>query len=132
MGAMNHPLRSDTIIRFAIGGAVVALVYILAALVPVRAFAGVFAAFPGVMAAAVGLCGWRQGSPAASEVARGSIAGMLGGLCCVLTTLVVLPIIGIWWAALGIAVVVWFAVSILIHRLLGRNRADRQSSSSLN
>jgi hypothetical protein len=109
----------DIVIRFLIGGTVVAVVYILASLLPWRSLAGVFAAFPGVMAAAVSLAGWRQGNQTAAEVAKGSVIGMLGCTACVLATLFILKFLKNWWLALLIAIVVWFAVSLIIHGLLG-------------
>jgi hypothetical protein len=109
----------DILIRFLVGGTVVIMVYVLAAVLPWRSLAGIFAAFPGVMAAAVSMAGWRQGDQTAAEVAKGSAIGMLGSTACVLATLLLISFLKIWWLALLIAILVWFASSLLIHQLLG-------------
>jgi hypothetical protein len=107
----------DVIIRFLIGGTVLAGVYIISIVVPWRSLSGVFAAFPAIMATAAGLTGWKQGSKTASDVAKGSISGMIGATACVLTTLLVLNIIHTWWLALILAILIWIAVSLLVHLL---------------
>lgn len=112
---MRRQDLSDVAVRFVVGGLVLVVVYVLSAALPWKSFAGVLAAFPGVMAAAVGLSGWRQGSKTASDVARGSVVGMIGCLACVLVTLLVLPVVRLWWAALAIAIAAWFGVSLALH-----------------
>lgn len=112
----------DTLLRFLIGGSVLVLVYLLAALLPWQSFAGVFAAFPGVMAAAVGLAGWRQGSTVAADVARGSVLGMISGVPCILTTMAIISSTHNWWLALSCAIMVWFTVSIILHSIFTKTR----------
>jgi hypothetical protein len=122
MDERNMKDFQDILIRFLVGGTVVLAVYILAALLPWRSLAGVFAAFPGVMAAAVSMAGWREGDHTAAEVAKGSVIGMLGSTACVLTTLLVLRFLRVWWVALIIAILVWFGASLLVHWLLRKFR----------
>lgn len=117
---MKRNERGDLAVRFVVGGSVLVVVYVLSAVLPWKSFAGVFAAFPGVMAAAVGLSGWRQGSKAASEVARGSVIGMVGCLACVLVSLLALPTVGFWWAALILGLAAWLLVSLAVHALVNK------------
>lgn len=127
MAVMKRNDWIDVGIRFVVGGSVLVAVYVLSALLPWRSFAGVFAAFPGVMAAAVGIAGWRQGSALASEVARGSVVGMLGGLACIITSLILLPVLQNWWVTLILAIVAWLAVSVAIHAALRAVRRRREN-----
>jgi hypothetical protein len=107
----------DVVIRFLVGGTVLAGVYIISIILPWRSLSGVFAAFPAIMAAVAALTGWKQGSKTASDVARGSVSGMAGATACVLTSLIVLNIIHTWWLALILAILIWFTVSMLVHLL---------------
>ncbi|MDO7787402.1 DUF3147 family protein [Desulforamulus aquiferis] len=76
----------DLSVRFVLGGSAVALCYILLIIIPWKSLAGIFAAFPAVMISAVIIAGSEKGRTEASEVAYGAIAGMCGGLICVLAT----------------------------------------------
>lgn len=110
----------DVALRFVIGGTVVGLVYLFVLYVPWRSFAGVFSSFPGVMTTAVALAGWRQGSKTASDVAYGSVIGMIGATACVVTMLLVLPVLGNWGLSLTSAIGVWFGVSLLLRGLANK------------
>lgn len=117
----------DLMLRFMIGGAAVALSYIVSALVPWRLLAGVFATFPAVMIAAVSVVGMSSGSKKASEIAKGSVYGMLGCSACVLTVHEMLTATGIWWASVAAGLIAWFVSSALLlyirERLSGLGRA---------
>ncbi|HAW71853.1 MAG TPA: hypothetical protein DHD79_12590 [Firmicutes bacterium] len=117
----------DYLLRFLVGGSILVLVYILSAVLPWKTLAGMFAAFPGVMAAAVILSGWRQGDGAAADTAQGSVYGMVGGLVCVIVTVLVLSLGGYWLLALAAGLVAWLSSSILLHAIVRRIREGRRS-----
>ena len=105
-------INPDYLIRFLVGGSILVLVYVLSAILPWKIMAGMFAAFPGVMAAAVILSGWRQGDTVAADTARGSVYGMVGGLVCVIITVLVLSLGGHWLLALAAGLMAWLSASI--------------------
>jgi len=119
-------INPDYLIRFLVGGSILVLVYILSAVLPWKIMAGMFAAFPGVMAAAVILSGWRQGDTVAAETARGSVYGMVGGLVCVIITVLVLSLDGHWLLALAVGLASWLSASILLHAIVRQIREKRR------
>lgn len=119
-------INPDYLIRFLVGGSILVLVYVLSAILPWKIMAGMFAAFPGVMAAAVILSGWRQGDTVAAETARGSVYGMVGGLVCVIITVLVLGFGGHWLLALVAGLVAWLSASILLHAIVRQVREKRR------
>ena len=119
-------INPDYLIRFLVGGSILVLVYVLSAILPWKIMAGMFAAFPGVMAAAVILSGWRQGDTVAAETARGSVYGMVGGLVCVIITVLVLGFGGHWLLALVAGLGAWLSASILLHAIVRQVREKRR------
>ena len=119
-------INPDYLIRFLVGGSILVLVYVLSAILPWKIMAGMFAAFPGVMAAAVILSGWRQGDAVAAETARGSVYGMVGGLVCVIITVLVLSLDGHWLLALAVGLASWLSASILLHAIVRQIREKRR------
>lgn len=119
-------INPDYLTRFLVGGNILVLVYVLSAILPWKIMAGMFAAFPGVMAAAVILSGWRQGDTVAAETARGSVYGMVGGLVCVIITVLVLGFGGHWLLALAAGLVAWLSASILLHAIVRQVREKRR------
>jgi hypothetical protein len=119
-------INPDYLIRFLVGGSILVLVYVLSAILPWKIMAGMFAAFPGVMAAAVILSGWRQGDTVAAETARGSVYGMVGGLVCVIITVLVLSLDGHWLLALAVGLASWLSASILLHAIVRQVREKRR------
>lgn len=102
----------DLGLRFCLGGAAVAACYILLQMVPWKSFAGIFAAFPAVMIAAVTITGTREGSRAASDIALGASAGMVGCAFCVFTTAFCIVHLGNLAISLFIGLLAWFLSSI--------------------
>ncbi|MFL6554714.1 MAG: DUF3147 family protein, partial [Bacillus sp. (in: firmicutes)] len=75
-------------IRFLLGGAAVSLSYLITIISPWKILAGIFAAFPAVMLTAVIMVGIASGTKKATNIARGSVYGMIGGIICVITVLI--------------------------------------------
>ena len=77
----------DLLLRFILGGAAVAISYLVTVVSPWEILGGIFAAFPAVMITAVLMVGLSSGSKNAANVARGSVYGMIGCVVCVATVL---------------------------------------------
>lgn len=112
----------DLSLRFVLGGASVALCFVLLQLIPSKSFAGVFAAFPAIMAASVVMAGYFENSKQASDIALGASAGMVGCTICVLTASYCMEHLNRWGLSLIISLFVWFlssyATSQMIHIFL--------------
>jgi drug/metabolite transporter superfamily protein YnfA len=112
----------DLSLRFVLGGASVALCFVLLQLIPSKSFAGVFAAFPAIMAASVVMAGYFENSEQASDIALGASAGMVGCTICVLTASYCMEHLNRWGLSLIISLFVWFlssyATSQMIHIFL--------------
>lgn len=110
----------DLLIRFLLGGGAVAGCYLLLLILPWKSFAGIFAAFPAVLASAVIMSGWLEGPEAASQLALGATAGMLGCTVCVAVALWGL-LAGIEWGwAIVLSIPAWLISSLLFISLFKR------------
>ncbi|AEF94251.1 hypothetical protein Desca_1394 [Desulfotomaculum nigrificans CO-1-SRB] len=111
-------LAIDLIVRFIFGGLAVAICYIFLIMIPWKSFAGIFAAFPAVMISAVILAGVEKGSRTAADIAFGAVAGMIGGLVCVTTTLVALNTSHevVWSIFIGL--ISWFISSAITFKIM--------------
>lgn len=117
-GMKNSGVLWDLTLRFFLGGGAVAGCYLLLLILPWKSFAGIFAAFPAVLASAVIMSGWREGREAASQLAMGATAGMLGCTVCVAVTLWgLLAGIGWIWAIL-LSIPAWLISSLLFIKLI--------------
>lgn len=113
----NTGIILDLILRFIFGGAAVAGCYLLLLIVPWKSFAGIFAAFPAVSASAVIMTGWQDGRKAASRLAMGATAGMLGCPVCGAVTLWGL-LAGLEWIwSIALSIPAWLISSLLFVRL---------------
>lgn len=120
-GMKNAGILLDLFIRFLLGGGAVAGCYLLLLILPWKSFAGIFAAFPAVLASAVIMSGWLEGRKAASQLAIGATAGMLGCTVCVAVTLWAL-LTGIEWVrAIGLAILAWLISSLLFINLVKKS-----------
>lgn len=104
----------DLLIRFLLGGTAVMLSYIVTIISPWKILAGMFAAFPAVMLTAVLMMGIASGSKNAAKIANGSVYGMIGGLICVATVLVVLELSSNWIFSIVFGLITWLCSSIFI------------------
>lgn len=118
---------TDLFIRFILGGSAVALCYVLLMVIPWKSFAGIFAAFPAVMVSAVIIAGLEKGRKGAADIAFGAIAGMTGGLVCVITTLVAL---NHWHSinlAIGTGLILWFICSAFTFHFMKKIKSHKSS-----
>ena len=110
----NMGIIADLMLRFLLGGAAVAGCYLLLLVVPWKSFAGIFAAFPAVLASAVIMTGHYDGNKAASQLALGATAGMLGCTVCVAVTLWGLLAGWGWLGSLIISIPAWLISSMFL------------------
>lgn len=112
--------KKDLFIRFLLGGTAVSLSYLITIISPWKILAGIFAAFPAVMLTAVIMVGIAAGTKKATNIAKGSIYGMIGGMVCVTTVLLVLEGTNKWLFSIVIGILAWFGSSIAISTLKER------------
>lgn len=117
--------KQDLLIRFLLGGTAVMLSYIVTIISPWKILGGIFAAFPAVMLTAVLMMGISSGSKKAANIANGSVYGMIGGIICVTSVLLVLQVSGNWVLSIFSGLVLWlgssFAISTLKERMKSRS-----------
>ena len=104
----------DLLLRFILGGAAVAISYLVTVVSPWEILAGIFAAFPAVMITAVLMVGLSSGSKNAANVARGSVYGMIGCVVCVATVWTSLTITNKWGFSIILGLLLWLASSVFI------------------
>lgn len=119
--------NKDLFIRFLLGGTAVSLSYLITIISPWKILAGIFAAFPAVMLTAVIMVGIAAGTKKATNIAKGSVYGMIGGMVCVTTVLLVLEASNNWIFSIVIGLIAWLGSSIAISSLKERalNKAIR-------
>lgn len=106
--------KKDLLIRFILGGAAVAISYLVTVISPWKILAGMFAAFPAVMITAVLMMGILSGSKNAAKVANGSVYGMIGGVVCVATVWFVLQTSQNWLLSILLGLILWLASSVVV------------------
>ncbi|MEH7438361.1 DUF3147 family protein [Neobacillus drentensis] len=112
--------KQDLYIRFLLGGTAVSLSYLITIISPWKMLAGIFAAFPAVMLTAVIMVGIASGTKKATNIARGSVYGMMGGIICVITVLLTLQSTSNWLLSISIGLLSWLTSSIAISTLRER------------
>jgi hypothetical protein len=112
--------KQDLFIRFLLGGTAVSLSYLITIVSPWKMLAGIFAAFPAVMLTAVIMVGIASGTKKATNIARGSVYGMMGGIICVITVLLTLQSTSNWLLSITIGLLSWLTSSIAISTLRER------------
>ena len=124
----------DLLLRFILGGAAVAISYLVTVVSPWEILAGIFAAFPAVMITAVLMVGLSSGSKNAANVARGSVYGMIGCVVCVATVWTSLTITNKWGFSIILGPLLWLASSVIISSVrekLNGFTIKRQSKAKL-
>lgn len=116
--------KQDLLIRFLLGGTAVSLSYLITVISPWKILAGIFAAFPAVMLTAVIMVGIASGTKKATNIARGSVYGMIGGIICVTTVLITLQTTNNWVFSIILGLILWLGSSITISTL--KERATRK------
>jgi hypothetical protein len=112
--------KQDLFMRFILGGAAVSLSYLITVISPWKILAGIFAAFPAVMLTAVIMVGITAGTMKAANIAKGSVYGMIGGIVCVTTVLLVLESTNNWGLSIVTGVLAWLGSSLAISSLKER------------
>ncbi|MEO2078357.1 MAG: DUF3147 family protein [Bacillus sp. (in: firmicutes)] len=112
--------KQDLFIRFLLGGTAVSLSYLITVVSPWKILAGIFAAFPAVMLTAVIMVGIASGTKKATNIARGSVYGMMGGIICVITVLVTLQATSNWILSITLGLLSWLTSSVAISTLRER------------
>jgi threonine/homoserine/homoserine lactone efflux protein len=124
MKKVNNMNIKDLFIRFLLGGTAVSLSYLITIISPWKILAGIFAAFPAVMLTAVIMVGIASGTKKATNIARGSVYGMIGGIICVTTVLITLESTDNWVFSIVLGLLLWLGSSLAIATL--RERAARK------
>jgi hypothetical protein len=124
MKKVDNMNKKDLFIRFLLGGAAVSLSYLITIISPWKILAGIFAAFPAVMLTAVIMVGIASGTKKATNIARGSVYGMIGGIICVITVLITLETSENWIFSIILGLLFWLGSSLTISTL--RERAARK------
>lgn len=106
--------KNDLLIRFLLGGTAVTLSYLITVISPWKVLAGIFAAFPAVMLTAVIMVGIGAGTKKATNIAKGSVYGMIGGIICVTTVLLILEKTNNWLLSILTGLIIWLISSIAI------------------
>lgn len=110
-------MNKDLLIRFILGGAAVMLSYLVTVVSPWELLSGIFAAFPAVMITAVMMVSIHSGTKQGSYIAKGSVYGMIGGVCCAITVLLALQV-GMGYVFSVVAgLVAWLISSFLVSYL---------------
>ena len=112
--------KQDLFIRFLLGGTAVSLSYLITIISPWKMLAGIFAAFPAVMLTAVIMVGIASGTKKATNIAKGSVYGMMGGIICVITVLLTLQSTSNWLLSITMGLLSWLTSSIAISTLRER------------
>ncbi|WP_160718980.1 DUF3147 family protein [Bacillus sp. USDA818B3_A] len=121
--------KSDLFMRFILGGTAVSLSYLITVVSPWKILAGIFAAFPAVMLTAVIMVGIASGTKKATNIAKGSVYGMIGGIICVIAVLLSLQETSNWLLSITIGLISWLVSSISISNI--RQRAARKAVSQV-
>ncbi|MEH7107545.1 DUF3147 family protein [Bacillus sp. JJ1764] len=112
--------KQDLLMRFILGGTAVSLSYLITVISPWKILAGIFAAFPAVMLTAIIMVGIGSGTKKATNIAKGSVYGMIGGIICVTTVLVTLQSTDNWIFSITLGLIIWLCSSIAISSLKER------------
>lgn len=129
MERVSQLKKSDLFMRFILGGTAVSLSYLITVVSPWKILAGIFAAFPAVMLTAVIMVGIASGTKKATNIAKGSVYGMIGGIICVIAVLLSLQETSNWLLSITIGLISWLVSSISISNI--RQRAARKAVSQV-
>ncbi|MGV3112096.1 DUF3147 family protein [Staphylococcus pettenkoferi] len=106
------------VIKFVLGGAAVALSYIISMVIPWREFGGIFATFPAVYLVSMYLSGYEFGDKVAMHVSRGVVFGMIGVLANILVTWIMLTYTGMWLLSIIVGFIAWFVTAMIVFELV--------------
>lgn len=106
------------LLKFLIGGSTVALSYIISNVIPWEDFGGIFATFPAVFLLSLVIAGIEYGDDFATNVCRGAVFGMSGGLISILVTWLMLSSTSNYALSIIIGFIAWFISALIISKLV--------------
>lgn len=106
------------LLKFLIGGSTVALSYIISKVIPWEDFGGIFATFPAVFLLSLIIAGMEYGNKFATNVCRGAVFGMTGGLISILVTWSMLSTTSNYALSIITGFIAWFLSALLISKVV--------------
>ncbi|UOB20815.1 DUF3147 family protein [Macrococcus armenti] len=106
------------LLRFLIGGSTVAFSYIISKVIPWEDFGGIFATFPAVFLLSLILAGMEYGNTFATNVCRGAVFGMTGGLISILVTWSMLSTTSNYALSILTGFIAWFVSALIISKVV--------------
>ncbi|UBH13426.1 DUF3147 family protein [Macrococcus armenti] len=106
------------LLKFLIGGSTVAFSYIISKVIPWEDFGGIFATFPAVFLLSLIIAGMEYGNKFATNVCRGAVFGMTGGLISILVTWSMLSTTSNYALSIITGFIAWFLSALLISKVV--------------
>ncbi|UBH08928.1 DUF3147 family protein [Macrococcus armenti] len=106
------------LLKFLIGGSTVAFSYIISKVIPWEDFGGIFATFPAVFLLSLILAGMEYGNKFATNVCRGAVFGMTGGLISILVTWSMLSTTSNYALSIITGFIAWFVSALIISKVV--------------
>ncbi|WP_198550836.1 DUF3147 family protein [Macrococcoides caseolyticum] len=106
------------LLKFLIGGSTVAFSYIISKVIPWEDFGGIFATFPAVFLLSLVIAGMEYGNKFATNVCRGAVFGMTGGLISILVTWSMLSTTSNYALSIVTGFIAWFVSALIISKVV--------------
>lgn len=106
------------LLKFLIGGSTVAFSYIISKVIPWEDFGGIFATFPAVFLLSLIIAGMEYGNKFATNVCRGAVFGMTGGLISILVTWSMLSTTSNYALSIITGFIAWFLSALIISKVV--------------
>lgn len=106
------------LLKFLIGGSTVAFSYIISKVIPWEDFDGIFATFPAVFLLSLVIAGMEYGNTFATNVCRGAVFGMTGGLISILVTWSMLSTTSNYALSIVTGFIAWFVSALIISKVV--------------
>ncbi len=106
------------LLKFLIGGSTVAFSYIISKVIPWEGFGGIFATFPAVFLLSLVIAGMEYGNTFATNVCRGAVFGMTGGLISILVTWSMLSTTSNYALSIVTGFIAWFVSALIISKVV--------------
>ncbi|PKE06872.1 hypothetical protein CW676_06265 [Macrococcoides caseolyticum] len=106
------------LLKFLIGGSTVAFSYIISKVIPWEDFGGIFATFPAVFLLSLVIAGMEYGNTFATNVCRGAVFGMTGGLISILVTWSMLSTTSNYALSIVTGFIAWFVSALIISKVV--------------
>ncbi|MBQ5152504.1 DUF3147 family protein [Macrococcoides caseolyticum] len=106
------------LLKFLTGGSTVAFSYIISKVIPWEDFGGIFATFPAVFLLSLVIAGMEYGNKFATNVCRGAVFGMTGGLISILVTWSMLSTTSNYALSIVTGFIAWFVSALTISKVV--------------